>query len=135
MFTDLASIREAVKERLTPLLPATWEIEPTIEARSKRGVPVLYIEFVKFDTSDESGDLARGQVSAKFNLIIVDPRTDTAKGEDAVDEHVLRVVRAIDPQDDIFWTTADLGREPTGEMRWAVSCSALVQTPNPDNEE
>lgn len=135
MFTDLASIRAAVKERLTPLLPEAWDIEPTIEERSKRRIPVLYLEFVKFDTSDESGDLAHGQVSAKFNLIIVDPQTDTGKAEDAVDEHVLRVVKAIDPQPDIFWTTADLGREPTGEMRWAISCSALVETPNPDNEE
>lgn len=134
MFTDLASIRTAVKERLTPLLPADWKWELTIEARSKARVPVVYVEYTQLDTTDEGGNLPRGQVSARFNLVIVDPLTDTEKAEAAVDEHVLRIVRALDEQDDIYWTTATLGREPTGELRWEIACAAITETPNPDEE-
>ena len=47
MFSDLATIRQDVKDRLTPILPESWKYEATLEGTVKALVPVLYIEFVR----------------------------------------------------------------------------------------
>ena len=128
MFTDLASIRTDLETRLTPLLPSGWKFEPTIDGTIKASAPVLYIEFTAFEPRVQNNNLARGQVAARFNLIITDPKTDTKKAEDAVDEHVRRLIGAIDSMDDIYWDTAEKKRLPDGPLAWTVNTFAIADT-------
>jgi len=128
MFTDLASIRTAVKDRLTPLLPSGWKFEPTLEGTVKALTPVLYIEFVRVDTRQEGAPLGAGQVLASFNLIITDPKTDTAKAEDAVDSHLVPIIRALDSFDDLYWENTEKRRLQDGPLAWIVQAFAFVKT-------
>jgi len=129
MFTDLASIRSAVNERLTPELPAGWKVEDSIEGTIKALVPVLYLEFTAVSTTLPNGDaLGHGQVSASFNLIITDPKTDTKKAEASVDEHLVKVLTTLDSFDDIFWTTGSKSRMPDGPLAWSINAFAIAST-------
>lgn len=133
MFTDLATVRSDVKTRLTPILPADWRVEASIEGTIKALSPVLYIEFVGIDPRVRNTDLPRGKVTARFNIIITDPKTDTDKAEDAVDGHILRVIRALDGMSDIFWDTCEKDRLTNGPLAWKITAFALTDTPDPDN--
>lgn len=128
MFTDLATLRNDVKTRLTPILPADWKYEPTLEGTIKARVPVLYIEFVAIETSVANANLPRGSVAARFNLIITDPKTDTEKAEDAVDGHIVDIIRALDPMDDLYWEGARKARLADGPLAWTFDAFAIVNT-------
>lgn len=132
MFSDLAALRNDVKERLTPLLPTDWRYEEYLEGTIKALVPVLYIEFVRLDTVVKGEPLAPGQVGANLNIIITDPQTDTKKTEDAVDGHILKVVGALDTFDDLVWETAEKKRLQDGPMAWTINVLALASTKEGD---
>lgn len=126
MFSDLSTIREAVKARLAPILPSGWESVEFLEGTVKSRTPVWYIEFVRVDSAIQGGALGRGQVAAVFNIIITDPKTDTKKAENAVDGHLLALLGAVDEFDDIFWDNAEKKRLLDGPMAWTVSAFALA---------
>lgn len=132
MFSDLATIRNDVKNRLTPILPSTWRYEATLEGTVKALVPVLYIEFVRIDTVVQGAPIGQGQAGAYFNVIITDPKTDTEKAEDAVDSHVLKVLGALDSFADIYWENAEKKRLEDGPMAWTVSVLAFASTTEGD---
>lgn len=129
MFTDLATIRAAVEDRLTPELPVKWRIENTVDTSLKALVPVLYLEFTRVSTTVSGEALGRGQVSASFNVIITDPKTDTAKAEDDVDAHLMKILSVLDSFDDIYWDAAEKRRLPEGQLAWVITAFALAQTP------
>lgn len=135
MFTDLATVREAVKDRLTPLFPAGWKFEASIEGAVKSLTPVLYIEFTDIEQRVQGLNLPQGTVASRFRLIVTDPKTDVSKAEDDVDEHILRLVRALDPMPDMYWDTCNKTRLEAGPLAWIMVAFALVHTPNPDTEE
>jgi len=128
MFSDLATIRTDVKDRLTAILPSTWRCEATLEGTIKALVPVLYIEFVRIDTVVQGQPLPQGQVGTSFNVIITDPQTDAEKAEDAVDAHVLKVLGSLDKFADIYWENAEKKRLQDGPMAWTISVLALAST-------
>lgn len=128
MFSDLATIRSAVKDTLTPLLPSTWRYEPTIEGTQKAAVPVVYIEFTDVDTTMNGQPLPRGSYTAHFNIIVTDPKTDTDKAEDAVDAHLLKLPQAFDGLEYIYWDTARKSRLPDGPLAWTLTAFAIATT-------
>lgn len=132
MFSDLASIRTAVKERLAPLLPEKWKWETTVaETAEKSLVPVVYVEFTGIESAPDGTPLGRGTAGARFNIIVADNKTGE-QGESATDEHVLRIVAAIEHTDDLYWSTATKARFPDGRLYWAITVLALALTPNPE---
>lgn len=128
MFTDLETLRSDVKERLTPNLPTGWGVEETIEAASKVATPVLYIEFTTVSTTVRGEPLGRGQVSVGFNLIITDPKADTAKAENSVDGHLVKILRVLDEYSDFYWESAEKRRLASGVLAWAIAAFAFVST-------
>lgn len=128
MFSDLPSVRTALKDRLEPLLPSDWRWKPYLEGDVKALVPVVYIEFVAFEPRVQNAPLAHGQVAARFNLIVTDPKTDTENAEDDVDDHVRELIVALDGMTDMYWDTAEKKRLPTGPLAWTISTFALVDT-------
>lgn len=128
MFTDLATIRNAVKDRLTPILPAYWKPMVTLEGTIKARTPVYYIEYVALEQRAQNHNLPHGQVCARFNIIITDPKTDTEKAENSVDEHVLHVIRALDSIDDMWWDTCEKKRLEDGPLAWTFTVFAFATT-------
>lgn len=134
MFSDLATIRAAVKDLLTPILPNKWKPKDSLEGTVNALTPVWYIEFTRLDSTEGGAPLGRGQVAAGIRLIVTDPKKDTSKAEDDVDQHVLTLILALDPHADLFWSSAEKRRLDTGELAWAVELVALVETPDPEPE-
>lgn len=126
MFTDLASVRDGIAERLAPLLPDTWEIVRTLSEAKKLLTPALYIEFTGFASAVNDKALSRTQVLAKGEVVVASVETDTEKGEKAADEHVLKLVQAFQSANDLYWDTAQKDRLTGGQIAWRVSFGALV---------
>lgn len=129
MFSDIAGIRKALKERLTPLLPAKWKIEsalknPPTEYRN----PLITFEFTRLDTTAGGSPLARGQAAAAIDLVLGSPKTADDVGEDDVDELALTLVKAIDTQSDLFWESAEKQRLDSGQWVWRIHTIVLTKT-------
>lgn len=131
MFSDLATIRAAVRERLTPALPDSWDWEEYVtESPSKSLVPVVFLEFTGLESAPDGQPLGRGQAGARFQIIVADPGT-SERAEDAVDEHMLRLIGVLEHSDDLYWSTGTKQRLPDGRMAWRVDVLALTETPQP----
>ncbi|MFN3948014.1 hypothetical protein [Microbacterium sp.] len=112
-------------------MPPKWKIEQHVTEPYESLVPVVYTEFSTFDSTVDGSPLPRGQVAAGVDLLISEPNTAEG-GEDAVDVNVLRLLRALDPRDDIAWSRARKERlEKGGNLAWRVSLTILVFTPDP----
>lgn len=131
MFSDLASIRTAVKDRLEPLLPDTWRWVPYADTLTTAATPIVYIEFTEIASMVNGEPLGPGQCAPGLNLIVTDPLTDTEKAENAVDEHVLRLIHALESSNDLYWSTATKRRLENGQMAWVIPVTALAETPDP----
>lgn len=132
MFSDLAEIRAAVRARLEPLLPAGWRWEEYVtETLAKAAAPTVYLEFVRIDSTVNGQPLGRGQAAAQFNIIVAIHKT-SADGEDDVDALVATFIGVLDhDNEDLYWTTADKSRLPTGSLAWTISAGALTLVPDP----
>lgn len=128
MFTDLATIRTAVKDRLTPILPASWKWHEYLEGLVKADTPAVYIEYTRVDQEVQGQPLALGQVCARFVFIVTDPKTDTKKAEAAVDAHLVPILNALDDMDDIYWDAAEKARLEDGPMAWRITAFAIAET-------
>jgi hypothetical protein len=126
MFSDIPSVREELKARLTGVLPPTWRVEPDIAAPDYTLAPAVYIEFRRIATTFDSQPLPQGVLAAEVQLILTDPRTDRG-GEKAVEEHLVALIGVLDPHEDLAWTTAEKQRiERTGSWSWALTLFAFV---------
>lgn len=136
-YADLPNIRSAVKETLTGILPATWHIEPTLEAPTKRLVTAVYLEFTGITAHTANGDeLGPDELGANFNLVIQSTSTDTAKAEAEIDAAILPVIRALDAQDDLWWSNAEKGRmQDGGLLYWRITGGAIATTTDPTPTE
>jgi hypothetical protein len=132
MFSSIAEIRTAVRDLLAPVLPASWVWKPNVDTLTTASAPTVYIEFTGISSTDEEGPLARGYSAPQLNLVVTDPLTDTAKAEDAVDMHLLRVLSKIEYSDDLHWSTASKRRLENGQLAWIIPLNALAYTPDPD---
>lgn len=126
MFSDIATVRTALKERLTPALPVGWEInenltKPPTEYRK----PLITFEFTRFASTAGGQALGPGQVAAMVDLVLGSPKTTDA-GEDEVDQLALSLVQAIDKQSDMFWADAEKQRFDTGQWVWRIHTTVLT---------
>lgn len=132
MFTSVTSLRTELETLITAAVPSSWKFRTAVADAVRATVPIVYLEFREFTTSDASGDLDHGVVSAVVDIIVTDPQTDPEDGEAAVDEHVLRVLAALDPRDDLYWDNARKERLEIGPLGWRVTVHALTSTALPE---
>lgn len=129
MFSDLASIRTALRDRLGPALPEEWRIVDHIATPAETIVPILHFEFTGIDSTANGQPLGRDTVACSFDLVIETPRSDDAGAEDDVDDHVLTLARVLQKSSDIYWDTARKQRlADGGHMTWRVSLTLLTNT-------
>jgi hypothetical protein len=127
MFSDLATLRATLAERLTPQLPADWRMVDHIEGYTESLVPVVFFEFTEFGSSAGGQPLPRSAVAASIDVVVTTPRTDYDGGaETDVDSHVLRIVQVIVQADDLFFSTARKVQLDNGPLAWRVSLTALT---------
>lgn len=125
MFSDLASIRTALADDLSQLLPADWLIVHSMDDGAvNASVPVLYIEFKRL-TGDANGQpLSRGEVACGIDLIVIEP--GSVEGD--VDAHVLKIAQALQRSSYIYWSSADKERFSPGEFGWRIQTLILCST-------
>jgi hypothetical protein len=131
MFSSIAEIRTAVRDRLAPVLPASWMWIPNADTLTTAARPTVYIEFTGIASTVNGEPLARGEAVPQLNLVVTDPHTDTAKAEDAVDEHLLRVLAKVEYDDDLHWSTGSKRRLENGQLAWIIPLVALAYMPDP----
>lgn len=128
MFSDIPSVRAELEQRLADVLPKAWRVESEIAAPDAALAPAVYIEFVELASTFNSTPLPPGMLAAGINVILTDPRTDR-HGEATVEEHLVKVIEALDPHDDLAWDTATKQRiERSGSWSWQLKLSAFVST-------
>lgn len=128
MFSDIAGVRTALKERLAPLLPAGWSIEPSLkQPPTEYRSPLVSFWFTRLDSSPDGQPLGPGQVGAAVDLILGSPMS-TEAGEDDVDQAALSLVQAIDAQSDMYWSTADKDKLPAGQWIWTIHTIVLTES-------
>ena len=132
MFSDLAAIRTAVRERLEPILPDEWKWETSVaDAPQKALVPVVYLEFVRIESAPDGQPLGPGSAGARFNLIVATPST-AERGEDDADDCVHRLVSVLEHTPDLYWSDATKLRLDDGRLAWRIDVLALTLTPTPE---
>jgi len=129
MFSDLAGVRTALKERLSPVLPESWTISEDLkEPPSEYRQPLLTFEFTRFEGSPYGNQLAPGQVGALVDLVLGSPQSSAGAGEDDVDQLVLTLIQALDAQSDIFWDTAEKQRLAPGQWAWRIHTAVITSS-------
>lgn len=131
MFSSIATFRADLDTLVKTTLPDSWKTEPTLAGAITSLVPVVYFEFTELATSDPTGPLDRGTVYASCDLIVTDPQTGDG-AENAVDLHIVKMIAALDPHDDINWDVARKERLAAGPLAWRVSTHAFVSTELPE---
>ena len=126
MFSSIGAIREEVKAILEPGLPNDWTVKQYLTEAVESLKPVVYLEFTTFSSSSAGQPLGRGYAEAGFNVWVTDPKTSDQGSEDAVDDHVIRILGTIDQHSDIYWESAEKDRLSTGPLAWRVKAFAIT---------
>lgn len=127
--STLATVRAKLNAALASWLPDGWRQVPHIEKLPAAfRAPILATEFTGINVADGTR-LPMGWAFCDFDLLIVIPSTDDAKGEDEVDAAVLELIVAIDQLDgSVVWDQAKKERLDTGQLYWRVSLSVITST-------
>lgn len=127
MFSDIAGVRTALKDRLKPILPTRWTIEESLKQPPTEYLsPLVTFEFTRFESTVNGAPLATGQVAAAIDLVIGSPKTADGAGEDDVDQLALSLIQAIDAQSDLYWGSAEKERLGAGQWVWRIHTTVLT---------
>lgn len=127
MFSDIAGVRTALADRLRPILPTNWKIEPALKEPPQEFLsPLLVFEFTRLTPDADGQPLGRGFVAAGIDLILGTPKTNEGPAEDDVDQLALTLVRAIDDQADIYFSGAEKQRLDSGQWLWRIHTTVLT---------
>lgn len=129
VFSDIAGVRAALKERLAPSLPARWVIEENLkEPPTEYRSPLITFEFTRFESAPDGRELGAGQVGAAVDLVLGSSMTAAGDGEDDVDQLALTLVQVIDRQSDMYWSTAEKQRLAAGQWAWRIHTIVLTES-------
>jgi hypothetical protein len=130
MFSDISGVRTALAARLRPALPSTWKIEPALKEPPPEFLrPLLVFEFTRIDAAANGEPLPPGTAAAGIDLILGTPQTTEGPAEDDVDELALTLVKVVDAQPDIFWSSAEKQRlVESGQWLWRIHTTVLTKT-------
>lgn len=128
MFSDLGSVRAALKARLAPEVPERWTIQenlktPPTEYRN----PLITFEFSRFEPEAFGQPLGHGYVAAVIDIIVGSPMSEE-KGEDDADQLALTLIRAIEKQSDMYWAPATKQVFDTGQVVWRIPTTVITET-------
>ncbi|WP_314473873.1 hypothetical protein [uncultured Microbacterium sp.] len=130
MFSDIARVRTALKDRLAPSLPQRWTVEENLkQPPTEYRAPLLTFEFTRFDPDANGQPLGAGFAAATIDLVLGSPMSADEKGEDDVDQLALTLVQLVDRQSDMWWTSAEKQRlEATGQWVWRIHTIVLTES-------
>lgn len=127
MFSDIAGVRAALKERLQPLVPDAWTINEYLsQAPTEYKSPLIIFEFTTIESRPDGVQLAPGQVGAGIDIIIGSPKSVEDIGENDVDELALKLVQVIDRQSDMAWSGGI--KQNLSQRQWAWRIRTIVLT-------
>lgn len=122
MFSDPATIRTELRDRLKPLLPEKWRIIDNLSQAVDTVVASVYFEFTEVSSSVNGTPLDRFTVAAKFDLVVA---SAGAGDEDGADADLVTLAHALQRFDDIYWDTAKKERLSNGALAWRFPLTLL----------
>lgn len=122
MFSDPATIRTELRDRLKPLLPEKWRIIDNLSQAVDTVVASVYFEFTEVSSSVNGTPLDRFTVAAKFDLVVA---SAGAGDEDGADADLVTLAHALQQCDDIYWDTAKKERLSNGALAWRFPLTLL----------
>lgn len=129
MFSDIAGVRAALKERLAPALPEGWTIDEYLrQPPTEYRAPIVIFVFDTIESAPNGQQLGPGQVGAAVDILMGSPNTVEGPGEDDVDELALALVHVLDRQPDLAWSTAEKQKLPAGQWAWRIHTIALTSS-------
>lgn len=133
MSSDLAALRDYVLERVTPLVPDTWEIADKIPTLKRTlAQPVLWIEFTEFAPLEGTNPAALA-VAAQLDVCVVTNRTDMRAGEDDADDLVAGLYYALVSLAQFYGVTARKAVFEQAYFGWRITTTiATNATPQED---
>jgi hypothetical protein len=129
VFSDIAGVRAALKERLSPSLPHGWKIDENLKKPpTEYKNPLVMFEFTRFESAPDGQRLGAGQVGAAIDIIVGSSMTAEGEGEDDSDQLALTLLQVIDAQSDIYWATAEKQRFESGQWVWRIHTTVLTNS-------
>lgn len=118
------TVRQHIVDELTPNLPAEWRIEDGIPTLGTLSKPVLWIEYTEFAPLEEA---PLSHIAASAELCIVTHKTDMAKAEDDVDEHVAALYEAAFAAGSFYAISARKTVFNDQYLGWRMSITVALQ--------
>lgn len=122
MFSNIATIRAALKARLVPLLPENWQFEDGLKEAYDTVTPIVYAEFTGISSSANGTPLSRDTIAVSFDLVIA---SAGSADEDGADAHLVTLAHALQRFDDIYWDTLTKIPLKSGAYAWKFPLTLL----------
>ena len=97
------AVRKHVVDIIRPLLPKAWKFVP-----QQQNLDVIDRVTVVLTLQDITPAPAapRGALLAKYTLTLIEPKTDPARAEVALDDLILELLQSLAEVPNLVWTTA-----------------------------
>ncbi|WP_157001435.1 hypothetical protein [Agromyces laixinhei] len=97
------SARKDLAAALVPLLPKKWQVIDHDRNLDKLAVIAVLVSQRRIEPAPN----AQGSHKGTFRVFIIDPHTDVAAAEDALDDGVDTLLYALDGVQAVRWTNAE----------------------------
>jgi hypothetical protein len=97
------AVRKYVVDSVKPLLPRSWRF---IEQQQNLDVIDRVTVILMLQDIAPAPAAPRGALLARYTLTLIEPKTDPARAEAALDDLILDLVQALAGVPNLVWTTA-----------------------------
>lgn len=124
------SVRAYLVEQLD--LPTEWSVIPEQRFPETIAKPTVVLQHTRIERLPEA---PMGNIRHTVVLSVLDPHTDIAAAEDALDDAVTELLSAIDAHSTIAWTEAEKTTHRETFPAWNLTLTVITSKPNPETEE
>lgn len=124
------SVRAYVVEQLD--LPETWSVIPEQRFPETISRTTVVLQHTRIERLPEA---PLGHLRHTITLSVLDPRTDIAAAEDALDDAITTLLSAIDAHSTISWLDAEKVVHREAYPAWNLSLTVITSKPTTETEE
>lgn len=117
---------------MTPLVPATWQILPTLNTPQTIARPTVTIKHTEINPQP-AAPLSDNLIN-EVTITVADPQQDTERAEDALDDEVLTLVYILKASDRLVWLGAKKVTIGDTYYAWDITVQVLSVKPTPEEE-
>lgn len=122
-FDDVSSLRGWITETMQPLLPRTWNLAPYLSDIDAPSVPTVA---VKLQSVAPLAEAPKGTVQVTYTFTVIEPHTDVATADRALDDDLLQFIAAINNNPSLMWTEANAVAFDDVHLAYDVTVQAIT---------